>query len=376
VKTHSPDVPAPVAGLLLCLCISCPAPGLTIQFNYDYDTPGFFNPAVNPNAAQARATLENAGRNYEMFTDSLLPIVPGGGDTWTAGFTNPATGDGVFLPGLVVPADTMIVFVGARNLGSTVLGEGGPGNRSVSGTPDWVNTVLARGQAGALLDPRQDFGPWGGSITFGKDITWNYDLASGPAGGQNDFFSTCLHELAHVLGFGTTGSWTRLVQSGNHTFLGPASESLYGGPVPLYGDNAHWASGTQGLSGGQVQQAEMTPSITIGTRKRLTTLDLAGLVDLGWQMPVTGDANLDGAVDAADYVTLKRDFTGPPAATWTEGDFDFDGAVTWRDLSALAANFGSGLPAQPAQLPEPTTLALLAAGCLAILRRRKKGLSS
>jgi hypothetical protein len=357
--------------LLLFLCMSCPAPALTIRFNYDYDTLGFFNPG-SPNGAQARATLENAGRNYEMFTDSLLAIVPGGGNKWSAVFDNPATGSSVSLPGLVVPADTMIVFVGARNLGSNILGEGGPGGYSVSGTQGWLDTVAARGQGGALLDPQRDFGPWGGAVTFGSNVTWNYNLASGPGNtGQNDFFSTCLHELAHVLGFGTCESWYRLVNSSDNTFAGPSSESLYGGPVPLYGDSAHWTSGTQGLSGGQVQEAAMDPALTTGTRKRLTGLDVAGLADLGWQIPARGDANLDGIVDAADYVNLKRDFAGPPTATWTGGDFDFDGAVTWRDLAALEGNFGNLSPTQPAQLPEPAAPALLAAGCLAILRRRK-----
>jgi len=371
MKTRRADCLAIAAGMLLCLCAPGAAPALTIQFNYDYDTAGFFNPAVNPYAAQARATLENAGRNYEMFTDSLLEIVPGGINTWSATFTNPSTGSGAVLPGLVVPADTMIVFVGGRDIGSS-LGVGGPGGFSAGGYSEWFDLLKSRGQAGALLNPKQDFGPWGGFISFNNTSQWNYDLASGPANNaQNDFFSTCLHELAHVLGFGLAGSWTRLVNSSNHTFLGPSSEGLYGGPVPLDSGNAHWASGTKGLSGGQVRQAEMTPALTTGTRKRLTTLDVGALEDIGWQMPAAGDANLDGIVDAADYVTVKRNLGRFVSATWTDGDFDFDGAVTWRDLAALEANFGAVFPTQPAQAPEPATLTLLAAGCLAIRRRNR-----
>jgi len=362
---------AAAAGMLLCLCASGPAPALTIQFNYDYDTQGFFNPAVNPYAAQARAALENAGRNYEMFTDSLLPIVSGGDNTWSAGFFGPGTGVWTSLPGLAVPADTLIVFVGGHDLGSIVLGSAGPGGYQISGTQEWVDTVTARGQAGALSGAKTDFGPWGGSIAFNNTASWSYDVASAPSNGeQDDFFSTCLHELAHVLGFGSCESWNNLVNSSNQTFTGGAAEAVYGGPVPLAGDS-HWADGTQGLSGGQAQDAEMDPSLTTGTRKRLTTLDVAALVDIGWQMPMAGDANLDGLIDAADYMTLKQNFAGPRTVTWTSGDFDFDGAVTWRDLSALEANIVAVAPTQPAQLPEPTALALVAGGGLAAMRRRK-----
>ncbi len=379
MKTRRRLCLAAAAGMLLCLCVSGQAPALTIQFNYDYDTLGFFNPAVNPYADQARATLENAGRSYEMFTDSLLPIVPSGGNTWSAVFFSPASGDLTYLPGLVVPADTMIVFVGGHNLGSLTLGSAGPGSYyKASDTPDWLNTVTARGQAGAMTNPKQDIGPWGGWITFNTNSTvlWSYDLASAPSdNGQNDFFSTCLHELAHVLGFGTSESWHNLVDLDNHLFLGPAAAGLYGGPVPLAGES-HWADGTQGLSGGQAQEATMTPALTTGTRKRLTSLDVAALVDVGWQMPTPGDANLDGVIDAADYLTLKGNFAGPTSATWTDGDFDFDGAVTWLDLLALATSISAVVPTQPAQSPEPAALAILAVGGLAALRRRKGGLSS
>jgi hypothetical protein len=371
MKTCRVDCLAVAAGMLLCLCASSPARALTIQFRCDYDTAGFFNPAVNPYAAQARATLENAGRNYEMFTDSLPAIAPGGDNTWSANFTNPATGSGALLSGLVVPADTMIVFVGGRDMGSLFLGSAGPGGFSAGGSDEWLALVESRGQAGALLTPPRDFGPWGGSISFNIAADWNYDPASGPGNGdQHDFFSVCLHELAHVLGFGSCESWDNLVDSSNDNFIGSASEAVYGGPVPLSGD-AHWEYGTQGLSGGQAQEAAMSPALTAGTRKRLTTLDLAGLVDVGWQMPTKGDANLDGVVNGADYMILKRNIGGLATATWTDGDFDFDGAVTGRDLGTLGANFGAVFPTGPAQLPEPLTAALLAAGGLAVLRRNR-----
>lgn len=360
--------PAAIAGALLLLCIPAGAPGLTIQFNYDYDSSGFFNPAVSPNGAQARATLENAGRNFEMFTDGLEAIVPSGNNTWSADFTNPSTGVDVILQNLVIPADTMIVYVGARTLVGSTLGKGGPGGLGASGTQEWVDTVKGRGQAGALLTPEQDFARWGGMISFDVDSDWHYGLAAGPTSNDdNDFFSTCLHELCHVLGFGTTQSWYEWINTSNATFTGAASEAVYGGPVPLAG-SSHWGFDTESLSGGQAQEAAMDPDLLQGSRKRLTLLDVAGLDDLGWDMPDAGDADLDGDLDAADYITLKRNFGQP--ATWTGGNFDFDGDVTWRDLAALQANFPNS-PAAGAPVPEPATLVLLAAGGVAFLRKRR-----
>ncbi len=55
-----------------------------------------------------------------------------------------------------------------------------------------------------------------------------------------------------------------------------------GGAVPLSPDLAHWREGT--ADGGQ--ETLMDPSITTGTRKLLTGLDLAGLADVGWQVIV------------------------------------------------------------------------------------------
>jgi autotransporter-associated beta strand protein len=83
-----------------------------------------------------------------------------------------------------------------------------------------------------------------------------------------------------------------------------------------------------------------------------------------------GDTNLDGVVDAVDFITLKKNFGASLGGGLTVGDFDNTGTVDWNDLSTLAANMGNGGPA-PATTPEPATLGLLAIGALAMLRRRR-----
>ena len=113
-----------------------------------------------------------------MIQDSLAPIDPdiysGSENTWTAWASHPGTGVYINLVDLIVPADTLIVFVGGRDLGGAI-GLGGPGGIARgSGSSAWVDAVLGRGQAGALLTPKTDFAPWGGTITFNSQSNWHF----------------------------------------------------------------------------------------------------------------------------------------------------------------------------------------------------------
>jgi hypothetical protein len=84
-----------------------------------------------------------------------------------------------------------------------------------------------------------------------------------------------------------------------------------------------------------------------------------------------GDADGDGVVDAADYITVKRNF-GMTGAQWAQGDFSGDRQVNWTDLQILMANFGTrgvGGSTAPAA-PEPGSVMLLMFGAAALLRRR------
>ena len=260
---------------------------LTIQFDYSLDTSGFFS---GDNIAR-RALLDHAAVVFtSRITDSLDAIAPGGGNTWTAVTFNPAnTGVNVEFTDLVVALNTLIVYVGASDLPGSTLGLGGPGGFGVSGTQGFVDTVIGRGQAGALAaeGARTDFAPWGGSLAFDSLANWSFD--SDPTTvesftGQNDFFSVAVHELAHLFGLGTAGSWDDQISGG--AFTGANSVLANGGNVTLDGGLAHWANGTMSTLVGTLsaQEAARDPSLTTGTRKFFTTLDFAGLDDIGWQL--------------------------------------------------------------------------------------------
>jgi hypothetical protein len=63
-------------------------------------------------------------------------------------------------------------------------------------------------------------------------------------------------------------------------------------------------------------------------------------------LAIGGDANLDGGVDAFDYIIVKHNY-GMTGATWADGDFDYDGDVDRSDFLILQANFGEWISPPP-----------------------------
>ena len=73
---------------------------------------------------------------------------------------------------------------------------------------------------------------------------------------------------------------------------------------------------------------------------------------LGWAIDSTttlvratfaGDANLDGAVNLADFNRLAASFGATGGPSWTQGNFNYDGGVNLADFNLLAARFGMEL---------------------------------
>jgi hypothetical protein len=112
---------------------------------------------------------------------------------------------------------------------------------------------------------------------------------------------------------------------------------------------------------------------SFGSPSWLTDLNVDGALNIGdVQTAITslfrtvpGDFNVDGSVDAADYVVWRKS-AGTTDAIYTQGDADFDGDVDGSDYTAWRSRFGFArqpLPAATAStlaaVPEPAVIPLL-----------------
>lgn len=256
---------------------------IDIQFDFTYDTNSFFAPADRLAALNAAASVFET-----RFADTLSAITSSGGNSFDAVFFNPSDlATNITLQDTSIAADVLRVYVGATNLGGSTLGRGGPGGFQCSGFGSFCTAASNRGEGDVSGNDAVDFAPWGGAMSFNSTASWHFGLTPvGLENGEADFYSVALHELAHVLGFGTSDSFDRYV---NGSFFGPAAMAVHGGAVPMH-DEAHWRDGTASLVNGVSQETAMDPTIRFGTPKNFTDLDYAAMRDVGWEVTPVPEA--------------------------------------------------------------------------------------
>jgi hypothetical protein len=170
--------------------------------------------------------------------------------------------------------------------------------------------------------------------------------------------------------------------------------------VTLTSGTSAWASNTvysisDATSGSQTLPLRLC-NVNFGTQKPATWFNIVGLGDqessysAGYQVWVTdvtgiqvpGDCNLDGSINASDLAIMASHWDYTTTGGWAAGDFTGDGLVNGDDLSLSASNWGYGPASSSAtfaqalalttiSVPEPTAMALLGIGAMALLRRRK-----
>lgn len=190
---------------------------------------------------------------------------------------------------------------------------------------------------------------------------------------RTDAMSTFLHEFGHALGYsgwinGTTGGfpgdyqsthdeWLRF-EGDNFYFDGPEAMARYGGPVPMtFGNPSHVANFAPRPGEDLLLNVMNGLVFYRGSRYDIEPLNIAMLRDTGVPaIYLPGDYDVDGAVDADDYVAWKNAY-GSTAAPFVDGNRDgvVDAAdyAVWRD-NLGASIFGSGGGAVAA-VPEPAS---------------------
>jgi hypothetical protein len=182
--------------------------------------------------------------------------------------------------------------------------------------------------------------------------------------------------------FGTSG----LLDVSNHDLI------IHGGStltqvraLVLTGMGDGSFNGTTGITSSTAHASGLTLAVGTAAGANTTTFDgdPVSPTDILVKYTFVGDANMDGHIDLTDLSTVLNNF-GAVTANWTSGNFNNAATIDLTDLSDVLNNFGRTVPqssivaggssealAALAVIPEPASLALLAAGAPMLLRRKR-----
>jgi hypothetical protein len=139
-----------------------------------------------------------------------------------------------------------------------------------------------------------------------------------------------------------------------------------GGYRPREGDLFTIVATGAGVTGGF---DVITTNLTLGNAGFDGAVD-ANAYNVTFTGLTAGDANGDQSIDGGDLALMGGNWLRS-GVTWTGADFNGDGEVDGGDLALMGGNWMWLLSPAPSQgVPEPATLALLALGGLALLRRK------
>ena len=384
-----------------------------------------FTSAANLPASSATIVLDGGGLAYVGTTSATVdnPVtLSGGTDTVDAGglsgtntltvasqINGPATttlaltngnidlagNDSGFTGTLVIGGSanptTVSVDSGAILPSGDVTINGGTLRNNTGGTLIVSNAVTI-GSSGGTVDTNSQATNLTGAVSGvgGLTVTGGGTLAlTGPATYTGP---TSIQSGALTVGTGGSITGTSALSIATGAKLNLANTAAGNGIVINYGTNPSPNSTTQSYiaSGAITAPTGYAVGYADGAAGVVSGLS-AGQEKIMATLP--GDANLTGTVNFADFLIL-RDHYGQSGMQWSQGDFDGDGTVNFADFLLLRNNYGKSLPGLAAALPtasemaamqqfasvygptptpEPASLAILVAGGLALLLRRRSG---
>jgi hypothetical protein len=322
----------------------------------DGGTIEFGRPLVNSTASPSAGMI--AARNATLrFAGGLLNS---GALTFTSGVSD-VFGDVTTLSNLTTPG-RIIVTGGAQanfyddvvNNGTIQVSAAGPVQSSavflggLSG-----NGVAGTGHVFIEGDARPGFSPgtmaFGGDVTFGLLATLSIEIAGATPGTQYD----------------------RVTVTNDVVLAGTLNVSLLNGFKPAVGNQFQIITAGGDVTG--MFDNEILPQLAGGLQWGVSYTPQSVSLNVGG---VLGDYNLNGIVDAADYVVWRNLLNSNALVADGSGN----GIVDQADYNLWRANFGkiaaSGVAStstsQPAAVPEPSSifLALCSFTSLAWTRRR------
>jgi hypothetical protein len=301
--------------------------GVSIVFDYSFDSNGFFTPERRAIAQAAATSLTSRMTN----TTWARVDTSSTGGSYEQAIINPSTLEVSWVPNVVIPENQITVYLGAMDWSAA------PVSKFRDSSGDSVTQLFSirnvSGGIAAVLASPSKLRPVNASISFDLQGTqglkpgitrqWYFGSATNlntddrnPADpyyyNYVDFYTSLVHELGHILGIydSVAGNsicvsgenfcslvasdpnfymaWTSRIQSdgqGGYVFNGPHASQFYynhvGQSIPLDADNlSHWAVGVHS------QTADGWPSVTHDTntpfRYGFSELEFGALADMGY----------------------------------------------------------------------------------------------
>lgn len=356
-------------------------------------------------------TLEFRGTAPSSICDRTLQLGTAGGGSINLVITQPVTltwnGDMNWLSGQPLnPNITSITFgIGATNPRPFTLVSNGTlifnGNIG-TGTSIWgqlrkggSGTVILGGSNGYAIGTTVSAGTLITATNFSNGTITNVSTTAVTGLNVVSGYARVAQKPSNDADNGTTAVPSLAIASGSNLDLTNNALIVYNTTSPLSQikgllqagyNNGAW-NGTGGIISSSAAASPSAHKTALGYAQA-SDLTLTGGTFYGRTVPdgtdalvayvLSGDANLDGVVNALDFNALATGFgQNDGNQIWTQGDFNYDSKTNTLDFNALAGNFNmtTPIPSPDASLgglvPEPTAGVLLVSVFVSLWPRRR-----
>lgn len=346
------------------------AGAVTIVFDYSYDSNGFFTP-------ERRVLLERVAAEFtsRMTSTTWARVDPTNtGGHYELAVINPGTLGVSWVTNAIIPTNQITVRVGAIDFTKSPIpmmtNSDGTGAaqllsiQNVSGamTNVLTNPALFRPVDASITFDLQGIQGFSATITRQWYFPTNADLNlddRNPANphyyNYDDFYSTAVHELGHVLGIHNPGqfpafmasdpnfcaAWMSKVQSdgqGGYVFTGAHAKQYYynhtGSNIPMDPDTlCHWADGVRSTPSNN--WTSVTHEDHQPFRVPFSELEFGALQDLGYAITPVPKATFTSLTVSNSILTGRASGLFPYLQCYLAVNTDLAAANGWTNVQVL-----------------------------------------